>query len=108
MQRVFPTRTFQPVHGAGGRETGVDDGFAARGFANVGAWVLGRNMFGPARGPWPNESWKRWWGGEPPYLAPAFVLTHCERHPIEMKGGTASRCLPHCWGKARPCCQASI
>ena len=88
MQWVFTTRTFQQMHGNGGGETGVDDDFAARGFANVGAWILGRNMFGPVRGPWPDESWKGWWGDEPPYHVPVFVLTHHARDPIEMQGGT--------------------
>ena len=88
MQWVFPTRTFQQMHGEGGGETGVDDDFAARGFANVGAWILGRNMFGPVRGPWPDESWKGWWGDEPPYHVQVFVLTHHARDPIEMQGGT--------------------
>ena len=85
---VFPTRTFQSVHGEGGGTTGVDDGFAARGFVNVGAWILGRNMFGPVRGPWPDEQWKGWWGEEPPYHVPVFVLTHHARAPIAMAGGT--------------------
>src|SRR6202521_1912353 len=88
MQWVFPTRTFQQMHGEGVGETGVDDDFAARGFANVGAWILGRNMFGPVRGPWPDESWKGWWGDEPPYHTPVLVLTHHARDPIEMQGGT--------------------
>jgi dihydrofolate reductase len=88
MQWFFPTRTFQQMHGKGGGETGVDDDFAARGFANVGAWILGRNMFGPIRGPWPDESWKGWWGDLPPYHVPVFVLTHHARSPIEMQGGT--------------------
>ena len=88
MQWVFQTRTFQQMHGEGVGETGVDDDFAARGFANVGAWILGRNMFGPVRGPWPDESWKGWWGDEPPYHTPVFVLTHHARDPIEMQGGT--------------------
>ena len=89
MQWVFPTRTFQRMHGDGaGGETGVDDDFAARGFAGVGAWILGRNMFGPVRGPWPDESWKGWWGDEPPYHVPVFVLTHHARDPLEMQGGT--------------------
>jgi len=88
MQWVFPTRTFQQIHGKGGGETGVDDDFAARGFANVGAWILGRNMFGPVRGPWADESWKGWWGDEPPYHTPVFVLTHHARASIEMQGGT--------------------
>ena len=85
----FRSRTFQAMHGAGeGGETGTDDDFAARGFENLGAWILGRNMFGPVRGPWPDESWRGWWGEEPPYHVPAFVLTHHARPPLEMKGGT--------------------
>ncbi|MFO1135695.1 MAG: dihydrofolate reductase family protein [Rhodoblastus sp.] len=85
---MFATRTFQKMHGAGEGETGVDDDFAADGFAGVGAWILGRNMFGPVRGRWPDESWKGWWGEEPPYRTPVFVLTHFPRAPVEMKGGT--------------------
>ena len=88
MEWAFPTRTFQQMHGGGGGETGIDDDFAQRGFANVGAWILGRNMFGPVRGSWPDESWKGWWGDEPPYHVPVFVLTHHAREPIEMRGGT--------------------
>jgi len=86
----FPTATFQKMHGGAdaGGSTGVDDGFARRSFDNVGAWILGRNMFGPVRGPWPDESWKGWWGEEPPYHVPVFVLTHHARAPLEMKGGT--------------------
>jgi dihydrofolate reductase len=87
-QWVFPTRTFRQMIGQEGGETGVDDGFAARGFDNLGAWILGRNMFGPVRGPWPDGSWKGWWGDEPPYHCPVFVLTHYERPPLEMAGGT--------------------
>jgi len=87
----FQTRTWQGMHGNEGGETGVDDQFAQRGFAGVGAWILGRNMFGPIRGPWPDESWKGWWGEEPPYRVPVFVLTHHERAPLEMKGGTTFR-----------------
>lgn len=85
----FPTRTFRRMH-AGGADgsTGVDDDYARRSFDNVGAWILGRNMFGPVRGPWPDEEWKGWWGEEPPYHVPAFVLTHHARPPLEMKGGT--------------------
>jgi dihydrofolate reductase len=67
---------------------GPDEDFAARGFENVGAWILGRNMFGPVRGPWPDDEWKGWWGDEPPYHVPVFVLTHHARPPLEMKGGT--------------------
>ena len=88
MAWVFPTRTFQQMHGDGGGETGIDDDFAARGFANVGAWILGRNMFGPVRGPWPDDSWKGWWGDEPPYRVPVFVLTHHARDSLVMRGGT--------------------
>jgi dihydrofolate reductase len=84
----FPTRTFQKMHGKGDGATGIDDDFAARGFAGVGAWILGRNMFGPIRGPWPDEAWKGWWGDEPPYHAAVFVLTHHARPPITMKGNT--------------------
>ena len=86
---VFPTRFFQKMHGGGGDgETGVDNQMAEEGFKNIGAWILGRNMFGPVRGPWPDESWKGWWGDEPPYHVPTFVLTHHARKPIAMKGGT--------------------
>lgn len=85
----FNTRTWKQMHGlGGGGSSGVDDEWAQRGFENVGAWILGRNMFGPVRGPWPDDSWKGWWGEEPPYHVPAFVLTHYPRDPIEMKGGT--------------------
>jgi dihydrofolate reductase len=87
-QWAFKTRTFQKMFGQEGGETGVDDQFAARSFENVGAWVLGRNMFGPVRGPWPDESWKGWWGTNPPYHVPVFVLTHHARPPIVMEGGT--------------------
>jgi dihydrofolate reductase len=85
---VFPTRTFQRMVGNDGGTTGVDEDFAARSFANVGAWILGRNMFGPVRGPWPDESWKGWWGDSPPYHTPVFVLTHHPRASITMAGGT--------------------
>lgn len=89
---VFPTRTFRAMHGdagSDGGEAGVDDEFAARGFAGIGAWILGRNMFGPVRGPWPqDDTWRGWWGDEPPYRVPVFVLTHHARGPIEMRGGT--------------------
>jgi dihydrofolate reductase len=84
----FPTRTFQQVHGGGDGTTGTDDDFARRSFDNLGAWILGRNMFGPVRGAWPDEEWKGWWGDEPPYHVPVFVLTHHARPPLEMKGGT--------------------
>jgi dihydrofolate reductase len=85
---IFPTRIFQQMHGDGGGTTGIDDDFAARGFANIGAWILGRNMFGPIRGPWPDDHWKGWWGDNPPYHTPVFVLTHHPRASIEMQGGT--------------------
>jgi dihydrofolate reductase len=85
---VFPTRTFQQMHGNGGGTTGVDDDFAARGFSNIGAWILGRNMFGPIRGPWPDASWKGWWGDTPPYHTPVFILTHHARESVTMNGGT--------------------
>jgi len=85
---VFATRTFQRILGRDGGATGVDDDFAARGFANIGAWILGRNMFGPVRGPWPDNAWKGWWGDTPPYHTPVFVLTHYPRPSIAMDGGT--------------------
>lgn len=85
----FPTQTFRRMHGGGGDgTTGIDDSFARRSFDNVGAWILGRNMFTPSRGPWPDDGWKGWWGEEPPYHVPTFVLTHHARAPLEMKGGT--------------------
>ena len=85
---VFPTRTFQKMHGSGGGTTGIDDDFAARGLVNIGAWILGRNMFGPIRGPWPDDGWKGWWGDNPPYHTPVFVLTNHPRASIAMDGGT--------------------
>ena len=85
---LLSTRTWRQVHGKEGGETGVDDDFAARGFGNVGAWILGRNMFAPSRGPWSDMSWKGWWGKNPPYHVPVFVLTHYARPPIEMEGNT--------------------
>ena len=88
MQWFFPTRTWRRMQGQDGGETGVDDRMAAAGFEGIGAWILGRNMFGPVRGPWPDESWKGWWGDEPPYRVPAFVLTHYARPPLAMRGGT--------------------
>ena len=87
-QWFVPTRTFQRTHGADEGTTGIDDDFAARGFRNIGAWILGRNMFGPVRGPWPDLNWKGWWGDEPPYHVPVFVLTHYSRPPLQMKGNT--------------------
>lgn len=82
------TRTFKRTHGGDGGETGIDEDFAARSMAGIGAWILGRNMFGPIRGPWLDESWRGWWGNNPPYHAPVFVLTHHQRPPLEMEGGT--------------------
>ena len=87
----FQTRAWRKMHGMEGGETGVDNGIAEQGLSGIGAWILGRNMFGPVRGPWPDESWKGWWGEEPPYHVPAFVLTHHPRAPIAMKGGTEFR-----------------
>ena len=85
---MFPTRTFQQsVLGKDGGESGTDDDFAAAGMDNLGAWILGRNMFSPGRGPW-DENWKGWWGNSPPYHCDVFVLTHHARAPIEMEGGT--------------------
>ncbi|MGH8510310.1 MAG: dihydrofolate reductase family protein [Gammaproteobacteria bacterium] len=85
---IVPTRTFQKMIGNSGGESGVDDDFIARGFANLGAWILGRNMFGPIRGSWPDDAWKGWWGDNPPYHTPVFVLTNHARQPITMDGGT--------------------
>jgi dihydrofolate reductase len=82
------TAVFREIHGLAGGSHGVDNDFAAQSFENVGAWVLGRNMFGPVRGPWEDDSWKGWWGDEPPYHVPVFVLTHHAREPLLMKGNT--------------------
>ena len=85
----IPTRTFQKnVQRKEGGTTGVDNDFAERSFENLGAWIMGRNMFGPVRGPWPDDEWKGWWGANPPYHVPVFVLTHHPRRPLEMDGGT--------------------
>jgi dihydrofolate reductase len=86
---ALPTRTFQrAVFRKEGGEGGLDEEFASRSFESIGAWIMGRNMFGPIRGPWPDDSWRGWWGEEPPYHVPVFVLTHHERDPLVMKGGT--------------------
>lgn len=85
---AFKTRTFKKMFGQEGGETGVNDQFAIRSFENVGAWIMGRNMFGPVRGAWPDENWKGWWGDNPPFHVPVFVLTHHPRAPIVMEGGT--------------------
>jgi len=87
-QWALATRSFHAMRGQDGGSTGVDDAFFVRGFANLGAWILGRNMFGPVRGPWPDESWRGWWGDEPPYHCPVFVLTAHARAPLAMQGGT--------------------
>lgn len=87
-QWFFPTRTFQAMVGKPGGTTDINEEFAQRGFQNVGAWILGRNMFGPIRGAWPDDKWKGWWGDEPPYHCQVFVLTHYARTPLAMAGGT--------------------
>lgn len=87
-QWFFPTRVFQKMHGDGDGTTGVDNDFAERGFDRIGAWILGRKMFGPVRGEWPDESWKGWWGDNPPYHSDVFVLTHHPRKSLKMEGGT--------------------
>ena len=84
----FHTKAFRAMHGLEGGSTDLDDEFARRSFENVGAFILGRNMFGPVRGPWSDDSWKGWWGENPPYHVPVFVLTHHKREPLEMQGGT--------------------
>ena len=88
MQWFFPTKFWREMQGQEGGETGVDNDVAKRGFENVGAWILGRNMFSASRGPWPDDGWRGWWGEEPPYHVPVFVLTHYARPPLEMAGGT--------------------
>ena len=85
---LVTSRTFKRMYGGEGGEGGVDEDFAARSMAGIGAWILGRNMFGPVRGPWPDDSWRGWWGANPPYHTPVFVLTHHPRPPVEMEGGT--------------------
>jgi len=91
MEWYFKTRMWREMHGRPDGETGVDNGIAEKSWVGIGAWILGRNMFGPVRGPWPDESWKGWWGDDPPYHTPVFVLTHHPRAPIPMKGGTEFR-----------------
>ena len=83
-----PTELFKKMQGESGGTTGIDNEIAAQSFGNVGAWILGRNMFGPVRGPWEDDSWKGWWGDNPPYHTPVFVLTHHARPPLTMEGGT--------------------
>jgi dihydrofolate reductase len=91
MEWFFHTRVWRRMHGQDDGESGVDNGAAEHGFTGIGAWILGRNMFGPVRGPWQDDSWKGWWGDEPPYHVPVFVLTHHPRAPLTMKGGTEFR-----------------
>jgi dihydrofolate reductase len=93
MEWFFSTRIWQQMHGnpSGEGETGSDNEIATHGLEGLGAWILGRNMFGPIRGPWPDDKWKGWWGEEPPYHVPVFVLTHHARPPIPMQGGTEFR-----------------
>lgn len=84
----FPTKVFQKMYGKEPGTEGIDNDFAEKSFENVGAWIMGRNMFGPIRGQWPNDEWKGWWGENPPYHVPVFVLTHHPRETVVMKGGT--------------------
>ena len=91
MEWFMHTRFWHKMQGDDGGETGVDNRIAEQGFDGIGAWILGRNMFGPVRGPWPDDSWKGWWGEEPPYHTPVFVLTHHSRAPLAMAGGTEFR-----------------
>ncbi len=102
---AFGTRTLRRMFGQEGGATGIDDGYAARGMEGLGAWILGRNMFGPVRGAWPDESWRGWWGDEPPYHCPVFVLTHHARPPLAMAGGTTFHFvtggLDEAWQRAR-------
>lgn len=88
MEWFFPTQVFKRMFGQNGGETGVDNDMAEQGFSGIGAWILGRNMFGPIRGPWPDEAWRGWWGEEPPYHVPVYVLTHHPRASLKMAGGT--------------------
>jgi dihydrofolate reductase len=92
---AFRTRTFQELHGKDGGATGIDDDFVARGFDNIGAWIVGRNMFGPIRGPWPDDAWKGWWGDNPPFHTPVFVLTNHPRASIDTQGGTTFHFVTH-------------
>jgi dihydrofolate reductase len=85
---AFNTRTFKHMLGQEGGAQGIDDNYMVRGGTNIGAWIIGRNTFGPIRGPWPDESWQGWWGSSPPYRCPVFVLTHHARPSLAMSGGT--------------------
>jgi hypothetical protein len=89
---AFNTRTVHKMHGKDGGSSGVDDDFVARGFDNIGAWIIGRNMFGPVRGPWPDDTWKGWWCEDPPYHTPVFVLTHHPRNYIQLRCGRHPGC----------------
>jgi dihydrofolate reductase len=91
MDWFFHTRAWRKMHGEDGGDTGIDNGIAEQAFDGIGAWIIGRNMFGPIRGPWPDDAWKGWWGDEPPYHVPVFVLTHHAREPLAMAGGTEFR-----------------
>ena len=91
MEWFFHTRVWRRMHGHADGEAGIDNGVAEQAFSGIGAWILGRNMFGPIRGPWPDDAWKGWWGDEPPYHTPVFVLTHHARAPLKMAGGTEFR-----------------
>lgn len=91
MEWLFKARFWRRMHGYEDGETGVDNRMAEQGFVGIGAWILGRNMFGPIRGPWPDDRWRGWWGDEPPYHTPVFVLTHHARPPLKMAGGTEFR-----------------
>jgi dihydrofolate reductase len=88
MDWFFHTRVWRKIQGEVDGETGIDNGMAEQGFAGIGAWIIGRNMFGPVRGAWPDEAWKGWWGEEPPFHTPVFVLTHHPRPTLKMRGGT--------------------
>jgi dihydrofolate reductase len=88
LEWLVETRTGRRVMGQGGGTGGMDDEFAAKGFGDIGAWIIGRNMFGPVRGPWHDDSWKGWWGEDPPFHTPVFVLTRYTRGSFAMRGGT--------------------
>ena len=90
MEWFMHTRFWHKMQGDDGGETGVDNRIAEQGFDGIGAWILGRNMFGPVRGPWPDDSWKGWWGEEPPYHTPVFVLTHHPRAPLSVRAHALS------------------
>ena len=100
MEWFFHTRVWRKMHGQADGETGVDNEMAEQGFAGIGAWILGRNMFGPVRGPWPDDSWKGWWGEEPPYHTPVFVLTHHARPPLKWREEPSFASSPRHTGRA--------